>query len=89
VVLVGTQGEQAAQPLTFGAISNGERLPIVAELEMANAQILMDGLWSCGLRPSEGKGSAGQLAAVERHLQDMRALVARHTRTELPGWRSS
>ena len=39
------------------------------------AQQLIDDLWDCGLRPSEGSGSAGQLAAVERHLKDMQTLV--------------
>jgi hypothetical protein len=39
------------------------------------AQTLMDELWTAGLRPSEGSGSAGSLAATERHLADMRALV--------------
>lgn len=36
------------------------------------AQQLMDSLWSCGLRPTQGSGSAGSLAATERHLSDMR-----------------
>ena len=45
------------------------------QLEMAEAQRLMDVLWDCGLRPSEGSGSAGSLAATERHLADMRALA--------------
>lgn len=44
-------------------------------LTMADAQSLMDGLWHCGLRPSEGTGSAGSLAATERHLKDMQALT--------------
>lgn len=39
------------------------------------AQQLMDDLWRCGLRPTEGKGSAGQLTATEYHLEDMRKLV--------------
>jgi hypothetical protein len=39
------------------------------------AQELMDRLWQCGIRPSEGSGSAGQLAATRAHLEDMRALV--------------
>lgn len=38
------------------------------------AQQLMDQLWICGLRPTEGTGSAGSLAATERHLEDMRRL---------------
>jgi hypothetical protein len=39
------------------------------------AQQLMDELWRCGLRPSEGTGSAGSLAATERHLKDLQRLV--------------
>jgi len=39
------------------------------------AQNLIDELWDCGLRPSEGSGSAGAMAATERHLADMRKLV--------------
>lgn len=41
-------------------------------LTNSEAQHLMDQLWNCGLRPSEGSGSAGSLAATERHLADMR-----------------
>ncbi len=44
-------------------------------LEREQAQQLMDSLWDCGLRPSEGSGSAGALAATQRHLDDMRKLV--------------
>lgn len=39
------------------------------------AQLLMDDLWHCGLRPTEGTGSAGSLAATERHLADMRTIA--------------
>jgi hypothetical protein len=38
-------------------------------------QELMDALWRCGLRPTEGVGSVGALAATERHLKDMQRLV--------------
>ena len=51
-----------------------ERAPTLS-LTAEKAQQLMDDLWQCGLRPSEGSGSAGQLAAVERHLEDFRRLV--------------
>jgi hypothetical protein len=44
-------------------------------LDRDMAQQLMDNLWQCGLRPSEGSGSAGALAATQKHLEDMRALV--------------
>jgi len=35
----------------------------------------MDSLWDCGLRPSEGTGSAGALSATQKHLDDMRKIV--------------
>jgi hypothetical protein len=44
-------------------------------LSMDDAQALMDDLWHAGLRPTEGSGSAGALAATQRHLEDMRTLV--------------
>lgn len=44
-------------------------------LKTEEAQHLMDELWRCGLRPTEGTGSAGSLAAIERHLKDMQAIA--------------
>lgn len=44
-------------------------------LRAEEAQALMDSLWTCGLRPSEGSGSAGAMAATQKHLEDMRTLV--------------
>jgi len=47
------------------------------EIPKHAAQKLIDDLWDCGLRPSEGSGSAGQLAATQRHLEDMRKLLSK------------
>jgi hypothetical protein len=44
-------------------------------IDMTAAQVLMDDLWRAGLRPTEGSGSAGSLAATERHLKDLQKLV--------------
>lgn len=44
-------------------------------LDWQASQQLMDELWQCGLRPSEGTGSAGSLAATERHLRDMQSIA--------------
>lgn len=44
-------------------------------LEEDQAQALMDALWKGGLRPTEGHGSAGQIGAIEKHLEDMRKIV--------------
>jgi hypothetical protein len=57
-------------------------------LNPTNAQRLMDELWTCGLRPSEGTGSAGALAATQAHLKDMQTLtfkmLAEITKPPLP-----
>jgi hypothetical protein len=45
------------------------------QLDHQAAQLMMDQLWNCGVRPSEGSGSAGSLAATERHLADMRKIA--------------
>jgi hypothetical protein len=56
-------------------VSEGTLPPIALRLSDCQAQDLMDRLWAAGLRPVEGRGSAGALAATERHLEDMRKLV--------------
>ncbi len=48
------------------------------------AQRLMDQLWDCGLRPSEGSGSAGAMAATQQHLADMRAIAFDHLKIVNP-----
>lgn len=52
-------------------------------LSQQSAQQLMDQLWLCGLRPTEGTGSAGSLAATEKHLNDMRAIVSKQLEVQL------
>lgn len=44
-------------------------------LDIGASQQLMDELWSCGIRPSEGSGSAGSLRATEKHLADMHKIA--------------
>jgi hypothetical protein len=56
-------------------VDEGTIPPVALQLQDCQAQDLMDKLWMAGLRPTEGKGSAGALAATERHLKDMRKLV--------------
>jgi hypothetical protein len=60
---------------TTEPIDEGIMLPKALTLNNTEAQRLMDELWNCGLRPSEGSGSAGQLESVRYHLEDMRKLV--------------
>jgi len=47
----------------------------ILKLKQEEVQLLMDDLWRCGVRPSSGIGSVGQLEAVKYHLEDMRKLV--------------
>ena len=60
----------------------GERPDETFFLNYEEAQTLMDDLWSCGLRPTEGRGSAGSLAATERHLKDMRKIAFNRLKIE-------
>jgi len=52
----------------------GEVQPTMT-LTLEDAQQLADELYRVGVRPTEGAGSVGQLAAVKEHLADMRRLV--------------
>lgn len=71
-----------AEPIILRKITDDELFKPDSEyaplnLKMPAAQKLIDDLWDCGLRPSEGSGSAGQLAAVQKHLEDMRKLLSK------------
>jgi hypothetical protein len=46
------------------------------ELNMPGAQALMDALYRAGFRPSRTDTSAGQVDAMQLHLNDFRALLA-------------
>jgi hypothetical protein len=46
-------------------------------ITLEKAQELCDSLYAIGIRPNQAKGSIGQLAAVQYHLEDMRKLVFR------------
>ena len=61
--------------MTLEQKSDGDMAPVAMSLSDLEAQALMDRLWSADFRPSEGSGSAGSLAATERHLADLRKLV--------------
>ena len=52
-------------------------------LKPPQVQLLMDQLWTAGFRPSEGTGSAGALAATQKHLSDVRKIVAAKLKVDL------
>lgn len=68
--------------MTITHIQQGEFVEPTVRITNEAAQVLMDELWNCGLRPTEGTGSAGALAATQRHLEDMRTLVFKVERGE-------
>jgi hypothetical protein len=76
-----------AQPLIMQSRPVAERHgvcdPTLLQLSRTQCQVLMDDLWAAGIRPTEGTGSAGSLAATERHLRDMRALVEHFLQADL------
>jgi hypothetical protein len=59
--------------VTLDNYNESHAAPLAMSLD--NAQGLMDELWRAGLRPTEGTGSAGSLAATERHLSDMQRIA--------------
>ena len=75
----------AALPLVFKT-RTPEECGTVIEPTMVfkpdEAQQLMDELWLAGVRPTEGQGSVGQLAAVHAHLEDLRRLVFKDKKTK-------
>ncbi len=68
------RGEWMKEPVLV-KVEEGATPPVAMRLEHIEAQALMDRLWKAGLRPTEGSGSAGALAATEHHLKDMQTLV--------------
>lgn len=53
----------------------GAYTPPAFNLSYTQAQQFVDELWRCGLRPSEGSGSAGSLLATQQHLTDMQKIA--------------
>jgi len=69
------RGKRAYAELTLQEVDESMSVPPCLRIDMELGQKVMDDLWDCGLRPSEGSGSAGSLAATQSHLEDMRKLV--------------
>lgn len=47
------------------------------QLRQEEAQALMDTLWDCGLRPTDGAGTAGAMAATQAHVKDLQGVMYR------------
>ena len=68
-------GKRYASSLKFEEIQEGRTYDYAPVMSDMDAQSLMDDLWGCGFRPSEGTGSAGAMAATQNHLKDLQRLV--------------
>lgn len=66
---------QPATLVDYDRSGGGNLIQPFLRLSEEDAQRLVNALWDAGVRPSRAKGSAGQLDAVNRHLEDMRKLV--------------
>lgn len=64
-----------AKPAEMALADEGGEGTSAFTLNITAAQELMDSLWSCGVRPTEGAGTAGAMAAVQAHLKDLQRLV--------------
>lgn len=72
----GERGElYGAMPVIMTERQPGAVINPALHLSCDEAQALMDELWAAGLRPTEGSGSAGSLAATQQHLADMRKIA--------------
>lgn len=60
---------------TWEDIPTGAWCAPCLEIPKEVAQMIVDNLWTIGIRPSEAKGSSGQLEAVQKHLTDMRTIA--------------
>jgi len=68
-------GEWATDEVPCVAIPEGQAPPVAMRLTASQAQNLMDRLYQAGLRPTQDKGSEATLAAVQKHLEDMRVIA--------------
>jgi len=74
-ILIEDSPGQVVTSMIVDTVAEGAVIEPSMKIDYEAAQGLMDDMWSCGLRPSDGTGSQGQLKATERHLEDMRKLV--------------
>ncbi len=65
----------AAGRVVFDPVPEGCAAEPLIVASKEDLQALADSLWEAGVRPMQAEGSAGQLAAVQRHLADMRHLA--------------
>jgi len=71
-----TEAKEEGEPyaMTFVKAAEGEPSPPAFMVDDINTQFLMDELWRMGCRPSNQNSSAGQVEAMQTHIDDLRRL---------------
>lgn len=64
-----------ATNITFEVIQSHHVPQPLTTLELNEAQELMDELWNCGIRPTDGAGSAGAMQRAENHIKDLQKIT--------------
>jgi len=73
-----------AQPVSFEDGPQGALVDPFLLITEDEAQGLIDELWRCGLRPTQGKQSEGVNNTQEKHLEDMRAIAFAKLKVSAP-----
>jgi len=70
-------GDRIVEPVTFSMFEPKTHAFVEPSMKMQReeAQALFQSLWDAGLRPNDGEGTTGHVAALKYHLEDMRRLV--------------
>lgn len=80
-------GRAYMSDITFTKTEEGTMPPesTLFRLDDTAAQVLMDQLWTCGVRPTDGAGSAGAMAQAQEHIGNLLADIGhlRNMNTEL------
>lgn len=74
-----------ANNMVFTTVEQGSVIPADAGIQLSGdeASRLADELWEAGVRPKGQAGTAGQIAAMQAHIDDLREILSRETRTAL------
>jgi hypothetical protein len=73
------EGFKVGTEIVFKDVDSHEMMPpCPIQLSRIEAQELIDALWASGLRPTEGKGTAGLTEAMKAHIDDLRHIAFKH-----------
>lgn len=77
--VIGDKETAVLKPHPLTSVDPGEEVPEFLSLSPTIAQSLMDQLFECGVRPTQGFGSPGQVEALKNHVDDLRQIAFKAT----------